>query len=112
MVSKDTTPLKRLTYIARRVRLLQELVMELVRLGIARLLNIPGKLNPADVLTKYLTREDFERYISYIYNCTQAIARAVVDVGHVPFEILTREIFREDVGWVELAWDVKQRNDA
>ena len=73
MVSKDATPLKRLAYIARRVRLLQELV----KLGIVRLLNVPGKLNPADVLTKYLPRDDYERYMSYIYNCTRERLRAV-----------------------------------
>ena len=73
LVSKDATPLKRLAYIARRVRLLQELV----RLNIVELRNIPGKVNPADVLTKYLPRDDFERYMTYIYNCARERLRAI-----------------------------------
>ena len=43
-----------------------------------------------------------------LLNCTQAVARAVVDVGHVPFEVLTCEILCEDVSWIELAWNVEQ----
>ena len=59
LVSTDSTPLKRLAYIARRVRLLQELA----RHGVVQLHNVPGTANPADIFTKHLTREEFERYM-------------------------------------------------
>ena len=66
LVSTDSTPLKRLAYIARRVRLLQELA----RHGVVKLHSVPGTANPADVFTKHLSRDEFERYMCIVYNCT------------------------------------------
>ena len=73
LVSTDSTPLKRLAYIARRVRLLQELA----RHGIVKLHDVPGTQNPADIFTKHLTREEFERYMTIVYNCSAEQLSAV-----------------------------------
>jgi len=62
-------PNKRLSYITRRVRLLQELQA----LAIVSALHVPGKENPADVLTKSVGREDFRKYMhgqALQYYCT------------------------------------------
>ena len=72
LVSKDVSPLKRLAYIARRVRLLQEMV----KLGGIQLRDVPGTANPADMLTKHMkTRADFVKYASRMYNCDPAVLR-------------------------------------
>ena len=65
MVSKDASSVKRLAYIVRRVRLLQELD----RRGVVRLHNVPGTANPADALTKHLkSPADWLNYMAIIYN--------------------------------------------
>ena len=66
MVSKDATSIKRLAYIARRCRFLQELgVMDIVAL-----LNVDGKANPADALTKDISpKTRFREYMARMYNC-------------------------------------------
>ena len=65
MVSKDASSVKRLAYIVRRVRLLQELD----RRGVVRLHNVPGTANPADALTKHLkSPKDWLNYMTILYN--------------------------------------------
>ena len=64
MVSRDATSIKRLAYIARRCRFLQELH----DLRIIRLHNICGKENPADALTKDITpKSRFREYMARVY---------------------------------------------
>ena len=64
LVSKDATAIKRLAYVTRRVRLLQELVAHRV----VYVCNVPGKENPADALTKHLGKPDFRNYMARLYN--------------------------------------------
>ena len=65
MVSKDATSLKRLSYITRRVRLLQELAAH----GVVVLHKVPGTANPADALTKVLAlKYAFKEYMAKLYN--------------------------------------------
>ena len=64
LVTRDASSIKRLAYIARRVRLIQELEARRV----ISIQNIEGKSNPADVLTKYLGKPDYVRYTSRLYN--------------------------------------------
>jgi hypothetical protein len=52
LAGSDATSIKRLAYIARRVRFLQELVVR----GIVRMLDLPGTANPADMFTKHLAK--------------------------------------------------------
>ena len=66
MVTKDQSSIKRLSYVARRVRFLQELHAR----GIVHIMKIDGKVNPADALTKYLQPADFKRYMDHLYNGT------------------------------------------
>ena len=64
MVSRDATSIKRLAYIARRCRFLQELVDR----KIITLLKVPGTANPADALTKHLSpKQVFRGYMHRIY---------------------------------------------
>ena len=65
MAGNDATSIKRLAYIARRVRFLQELVDR----GICSLLDVPGEANPADALTKHITpKQLFYDYMARLYN--------------------------------------------
>ena len=64
LVTRDASSLKRLAYIARRVRFIQELEARRV----ISIQNIEGIKNPADVLTKYLGKPDYIRYTSRLYN--------------------------------------------
>ena len=64
MVSKDASSLKRLAYVTRRVRMMQELVHR----GFVRILNVPGKANPADPLTKHVDKLTFRTYMARLYN--------------------------------------------
>ena len=64
LVTRDASSLKRLAYIARRVRFIQELEARRV----ISIQNIEGIKNPADVLTKYLGKPDYNRYTSRLYN--------------------------------------------
>ena len=66
MVTKDQSSIKRLSYVARRVRFLQELHAR----GIVHIMKIDGKVNPADAFTKYLQPADFKRYMDHLYNGT------------------------------------------
>ena len=66
LVTRDASSLKRLAYIARRVRFIQELEARRV----ISIQNIEGTQNPADVLTKYLGKPDYIRYTSRLYNRT------------------------------------------
>ncbi len=65
MVSKDASSIKRLAYVARRVRLLQELEAR----KIVTLYNVPGTANPADAMTKHLAKLDYVPYMIRLYNC-------------------------------------------
>ena len=70
LVATDASSIKRLAYITRRVRLLQELQ----RLHIIKCLNVPGTANPADVLTKYIRKAAWRLYIARLYNvCADAL---------------------------------------
>ena len=57
--------MKKVAYVARRVRLLQELQSERV----VNMLKVKGIDNPADMLTKHLVVAEFKRYAARIYNC-------------------------------------------
>ena len=69
LVAKDASAIKRLSYVTRRVRLLQELQVN----GLISVLNVPGKDNPADALTKSLDRTTFRRYMARLYNADPSI---------------------------------------
>ena len=66
MVTKDQSSIKRLAYVARRVRFLQELHAR----GIIEIRKVDGTVNPADALTKYLQPKDFKRYMDFLYQGT------------------------------------------
>ena len=66
LVANDASSAKRLPFVTRRVRLLQELRER----GIVHVLSVPGKENPADALTKYLSKHDFKPYMARMYNCS------------------------------------------
>ena len=72
MAASDATSIKRLAYIARRVRFLQELVVR----GVVKMLNVPGNANPADGFTKHLPKSAFRMYMSRVYNCSAALFRS------------------------------------
>ena len=63
MVSKDSSSEKRLAYMARRVRFMQELVAR----GVITLHKVPGTANPADALTKYIGRDLHRDYMARLY---------------------------------------------
>ena len=72
MAANDASSIKRLAYIARRVRFLQELVTR----KIVVLLNIDGKQNPADALTKHIEpKATFRDYMARLYNATASVFR-------------------------------------
>ena len=72
MAANDASSIKRLAYIARRVRFLQELVTR----KIVVLLNIDGKQNPADALTKHIEpKATFRDYMARLYNATASLFR-------------------------------------
>ena len=64
LVAHDASSIKRLSYVARRVRFLQELVSR----NFLCVLNVPGKANPADVLTKHIGKSEFREYMARLYN--------------------------------------------
>ena len=68
MVSKDASSEKRMAYIARRIRFLQELV----KLRIVDVMHVPGKANPADALTKHLSKQVYRAYMARLYNTSEA----------------------------------------
>jgi hypothetical protein len=70
MVAKDACSEKRLAYVARRIRFLQELV----RLKIVDVMHVPGKANPADALTNHLDKRTFREYMERIYNCQHGVS--------------------------------------
>ena len=73
MVANDSTSIKRLAYIARRVRFLQELVAR----SVLSVLSVPGSANPADAMTKHLSpKAIFLEYMGRAYNCATAALRA------------------------------------
>ena len=64
LAASDATSIKRLAYIARRCRFLQELVASKV----IKLLNVPGNVNPADAFTKHISpKQTFKDYMSRVY---------------------------------------------
>ena len=75
MVAKDATSVKRLAYIARRVRFLQELVAR----AVIKILHVPGDANPADAMTKHLSPKSlYIEYMARVYHTTVALFKAVV----------------------------------
>jgi hypothetical protein len=65
LVANDASSAKRLPFVTRRIRLLQELRER----GIVHVISVPGKANPADALTKYLSKPEFKAYMARMYNC-------------------------------------------
>ena len=67
MVARDASSIKRLAYIARRVRLLQELHAR----GVVHMPpeGVRGVVNPADAFTKHLDKHTFITFMQRIYNC-------------------------------------------
>ena len=63
-VANDASSEKRMAYIARRIRFLQELV----RLRVVDIFHVPGKANPSDALTKHLPKPTFREYMARLYN--------------------------------------------
>ena len=64
-VANDASSEKRMAYIARRIRFLQELV----KLRLTDVRSVPGKENPADALTKHLHKQTYREYMARLYNC-------------------------------------------
>ena len=72
LAAKDATSIKRLAYIARRVRFLQELVAY----SVIEILDIDGKRNPADALTKHISPKiAFSEYMGRMYNIATSLFR-------------------------------------
>jgi hypothetical protein len=70
----DAGSIKRLAYIARRVRFLQELVT----CGVLRLLNVPGNANPADAFTKHISpKTHFRDLMARVYNASSDVLMRV-----------------------------------
>ena len=67
MVARDASSIKRLAYVARRVRLLQELHAR----GVVWMPpeGVRGTVNPADAFTKHLDKATFRGYMQRLYNC-------------------------------------------
>ena len=63
-VARNASAVKRLAYVARRVKFIQELESRRV----VTLMNIEGNANPADMLTKYLAKPTWFPYASRLYN--------------------------------------------
>ena len=74
LAGSDATSIKRLAYIARRVRFLQELVLR----GIIKMLNVDGNANPADGFTKHLAKNVFRMYMGRAYN----LAASLFKISH------------------------------
>ena len=75
MVAKDATSVKRLAYIARRIRFLQELVAR----NIIKILHVPGDANPPDAMTKHLSPKSlYIEYMARAYHTTVALFKATV----------------------------------
>ena len=55
---------KKVAYVARRVRLLQELEGR-----VSQLRKVAGTSNPADLLTKHLRKAEFKPYAARLYGC-------------------------------------------
>ena len=67
LISQDATSLKRLAYVARRCKFMQELH----EMGVIRIMHVPGTRNPADIMTKYVEpKRLFIEYAARIYNCS------------------------------------------
>ena len=66
MVARDASSIKRLAYVTRRVRLLQELHAR----GVVAMppQGVPGTANPADAFTKHLEKTIFRSYMAVLYN--------------------------------------------
>ena len=62
-VSRDASSIKRLAYVARRVRFLQELEGH-----VSKMHPVPGTANPADAFTKHLAKPTFKQYMARLYN--------------------------------------------
>ena len=70
----DASSIKRLAYIARRVRFLQELVQR----GIIIMKSVPGNTNPADALTKHISpKTHFRELMARLYNTSAATLACV-----------------------------------
>jgi hypothetical protein len=72
LIAKDATSIKRLAYMARRAAWMRELTdtNHDVR-QVVRPLKVDGTANPADALTKYLSKPIFRAYAARMYNCSE-----------------------------------------
>ena len=72
LIAKDATSIKRLAYMARRAAWMRELTdaNHDVR-QVVRPLKVDGTANPADALTKYLSKPAFRAYAARMYNCSE-----------------------------------------
>ena len=81
LVSKEATSIKRLAYVARRCKFMQELHEEQEIL----LKHVPGTRNPADLMTKYLeTKMLFLEYAAWMYNCSVEWMKGRMGTREVP----------------------------
>ena len=67
-VARDASSMKKVSYVARRVRLLQELVERKV----ISMVKVSGLANPSDMLTKHLQKDIFRKYAANLYNAAIA----------------------------------------
>ena len=67
-VARDASSMKKVSYVARRVRLLQELVERKV----INMVKVSGLANPADMLTKHLSKDIFRKYAANLYGAAIA----------------------------------------
>ena len=72
LIAKDATSIKRLAYMARRAAWMRELTdtNHDVR-QVVRPLKVDGTANPADALTKYISKPIFRAYAARMYNCSE-----------------------------------------
>ena len=75
LAGSDSSSIKRLAYIARRVRFLQELVLR----GLIKMLNVSGTENPSDGLTKHLGKAAFRLFMSRVYNIASSLFKVARD---------------------------------
>ena len=67
-VARDASSMKKVSYVARRVRLLQELVERKV----IKMVKVSGLANPSDMLTKHLAKDIFRKYAANLYGAAIA----------------------------------------
>ena len=72
-LSLDAIAFKKTKHIMRAAEFLRDLCLR----NVLTVCWISGENNPADIFTKHLTREEFERYMCIVYNCSLEQLRAI-----------------------------------